>query len=64
MECDLNKNLGECTCSYESCSRRGKCCACVAYHRRNDEIPGCFFTPEAERTYDRSVTQFIATVKD
>jgi len=63
MECDFKKNLEKCACSYEGCSRRGKCCECVAYHRRNGEIPGCFFTPEAERTYDRSVRKFIATVK-
>jgi hypothetical protein len=63
MECDLKKNLAQCTCSYESCSRRGKCCECVAYHRRSNEIPGCFFAPEAERTYDRSITKFIAAFK-
>jgi Domain of unknown function (DUF6485) len=63
MECDLKKNLVQCTCSYESCSRRGKCCECVAYHRRSNQIPGCFFTPEAERTYDRSITKFIAAQK-
>jgi len=63
MECDLKRNLVQCTCSYESCSRRGKCCECVAYHRRSNQIPGCFFTPEAERTYDRSITKFIAVQK-
>jgi len=63
MECDLKRNLVHCTCSYESCSRRGKCCECVAYHRRSNQIPGCFFTPEAERTYDRSITKFIAVQK-
>ncbi len=63
MECDLKKNLGKCPCTYESCSRRGKCCECVAYHRRSGEIPGCFFTPEAEQTYDRSIRKFIAMVK-
>ena len=63
MECDLKKNLVKCTCSYESCSRRGKCCECVAYHRQNGEIPGCFFTPKAEKTYDRSIRNFIATFK-
>jgi len=63
MECDLKRNLVQCTCSYESCSRRGKCCECVAYHRRSNQIPGCFFTPEAERTYDRSITKFIAAQK-
>ncbi|WP_446715256.1 DUF6485 family protein [Caloramator sp. Dgby_cultured_2] len=36
------KNLKGCTCTYTSCSRRGKCCECVAYHRSKGEIPGCF----------------------
>ncbi len=63
MECDVEKNLSKCTCSYESCPRRGKCCECVAYHRRNNEIPGCFFTPQAERSYDRSLRNFIDTSK-
>jgi hypothetical protein len=35
----------------------------VDYHRRNGELPGCFFTPEAERTYDRSIENFISTHK-
>lgn len=35
---------------------RGKCCACVAHHRDHDEgVPGCFFSKEAEATYDRSI---------
>ncbi len=49
--CD-NKN--PCSCTYP-CSRHGKCCECVAYHRANGEFPGCFFTKEGERTYDRSL---------
>jgi len=44
-----------CTCTYPGCSRHGKCCECVAYHRALGEIPGCFFSPEMERTYDRTV---------
>jgi polyribonucleotide nucleotidyltransferase len=27
----------------------------VAYHRACGELPGCFFTKEGERTYDRSL---------
>ncbi len=55
--------LKSCTCTYEPCSRKGNCCACVAYHRDMDELPGCFFTPEAEATYDRSYHKF-RTVSD
>lgn len=58
MECNTEANIKSCTCTY-SCKRRGKCCECVQYHRRSGEIPGCFFTPEFERTYDRSASNFI-----
>ncbi len=59
MECDIEKNKASCTCTYTSCSRRGKCCDCVSSHRSRGELPGCFFPPEYERTYDRSVDNFI-----
>ncbi|MGB9641687.1 MAG: DUF6485 family protein [Candidatus Ratteibacteria bacterium] len=60
MKC-INKdtNLKNCSCTYVSCGKRGMCCECVAYHRDNGEIPGCFFPPEAERGYDRSIKNFI-----
>lgn len=58
MQCDLEKNRQNCTCTY-SCSKKGKCCECVEYHRSNGQIPGCFFPPEIEKTYDRSVKAFI-----
>jgi len=60
MNCsNSNANKKKCTCTYEPCPRKGNCCACIDYHRQNDEVPGCLFTPEAERTYDRSVENFI-----
>lgn len=59
MDCNAEKNASQCTCTYPSCERRGKCCLCVAYHRRSGELPGCLFTPEYESTYDRSVENFI-----
>ncbi|MCX7858138.1 MAG: DUF6485 family protein [Deltaproteobacteria bacterium] len=59
MECNLDKNLSFCTCTYEPCSKRGKCCECVAYHRKKKELPGCFFSKETEKTYDRSIRRFI-----
>jgi hypothetical protein len=43
-----------CRCSYP-CSRHGKCCECVRYHRDKGEAPGCFFNEEAEKSYDRSI---------
>lgn len=48
-------NKMDCPCTYD-CPRHGKCCACVAHHRDNNEgVPGCFFSKEAEATYDRSI---------
>ncbi len=35
------------------------CCECMAYHRGRCELSGCFLPPEAEHTYDRSVSAFI-----
>ena len=64
MECMLDKNKKRCSCIYEPCGRKGKCCECVEYHRRSGELPGCFFPSDAERTYDRSVTCFIAAVQE
>lgn len=60
MECEVKQNKRGCTCTYEPCSRKGKCCECIAYHRGMDELPGCLFPPEVERTYDRSIARFIA----
>jgi hypothetical protein len=51
MACNSKIN---CTCSY-SCSRKGKCCECVDYHRKSGEIPGCFFSKSGEKSYDRSI---------
>jgi hypothetical protein len=53
------KNLQMCNCTYEPCSRKGICCECLAYHRRHQELPACYFTKEVERTYDRSISRFL-----
>ncbi|MFH1458020.1 MAG: DUF6485 family protein [Candidatus Omnitrophota bacterium] len=55
------QNLTYCSCSYPSCSRKGICCECVEYHRNKGEIPGCFFLPEIEKTYDRTIGNFVKT---
>ena len=60
MECKQEKNKAKCTCTYEPCSRKGICCECIAYHLKYDELPGCLFPPEVERTYDRSIRRFVA----
>lgn len=59
MECISTQSLKHCSCTYAACDKRGNCCKCIAYHRPLDEIPGCFFSPEGERSYDRSRTNFL-----
>jgi len=59
MDCKKSSGLKSCSCTYEPCPRKGVCCECIAYHRKNGELPGCCFTPEAERTYDRSIAGFL-----
>lgn len=59
-EClNQKQNLENCSCSYSGCSRKAICCECVLYHRSRGQIPGCFFSTDIERTYDRSVENFI-----
>lgn len=59
MECTGEMSRVDCTCTYEPCPRKGKCCECVVYHRNKKQLPGCFFSPEAEKVYDRSYKYFI-----
>ncbi len=59
MECKKEANLRHCNCTYEPCSRKGICCECIVYHKGLNELPACFFSAEAERTYDRSIGKFI-----
>lgn len=64
MSCqNKDLNLSKCPCSYPGCSRKGVCCECLQYHLSCDEVPACFFSPEAERTYDRSIEYFISEYK-
>lgn len=58
MECISSRSKDHCTCTYIACDKRGNCCQCVIYHRGKGEIPGCFFTPDGERTYNRSLASF------
>lgn len=59
IECNLEKNKADCTCTYEPCSRKGKCCECIAYHRAQNALPGCLFPPAAEKAYNRSISYFV-----
>ncbi|MCD6574861.1 hypothetical protein J7K97_04190 [Candidatus Aerophobetes bacterium] len=56
---NLKENLKRCNCTYEPCSRKGRCCECLKYHWQMGELPACFFPPEVEKTYDRSLKRFI-----
>ena len=44
-ECNLKANLSQCTCTYLSCHRRGKCCECVYTTVLTESFPGAF-SPE------------------
>ncbi|MDD4955062.1 MAG: DUF6485 family protein [Candidatus Omnitrophica bacterium] len=60
MNCqNRQKNISACNCSYEPCARKGFCCECLSYHRKNSELPACYFSPDAEKTYDRSIKHFL-----
>jgi len=59
MECEhLQRNTADCTCTYLSCDKRGKCCECLRNHLASNQLPGCCFPPEVEKTYDRSFGRF------
>jgi hypothetical protein len=62
MDCKKESNVRKCTCSYEPCGRKGVCCDCVQYHLQSRELPGCFFSKDAEQTYDRSFEHFAKLV--
>lgn len=59
MECQIKKNLKKCPCTYVGCELKGKCCECVAHHRKNKELPACYFSKAKEKTYDRSINNLI-----
>jgi hypothetical protein len=56
--CKKDEILKTCGCTYPACSKKGKCCECIAYHRKRNELPGCLFPEEAEKTYNRSIKYF------
>jgi hypothetical protein len=62
MNCvNKEKNLKRCNCSYPGCPRKGICCECLAYHRSHGELPACYFSNELEKTWDRSIENFLRT---
>jgi hypothetical protein len=63
MECQKDKNLKNCPCTYSACPRKGICCECLAYHLEREELPACCFSKETEKTYDRSFDKFTEDFK-
>ncbi|MGE5398262.1 MAG: DUF6485 family protein [Chitinophagales bacterium] len=60
LDCKKDNNIKKCNCTYEPCSRKGMCCQCVEYHRKRNELPGCYFSKETERSYERSIRAYFA----
>ncbi|MFH0906146.1 MAG: DUF6485 family protein [archaeon] len=59
MQCKKEINLKDCNCTYNACPRKGICCQCIKYHRKNAELPACYFSKEQEKTYNRSIENFM-----
>jgi len=53
-------NRSRCNCTCEPCPRKGRCCACLAYHLAREELPACAFPDDVERTWDRSFRRFAS----
>ncbi|MGC9049004.1 MAG: DUF6485 family protein [Patescibacteria group bacterium] len=64
MNCQKDDNLRFCPCTWPDCPRRGICCQCLRHHLEKDELPACCFPPETEKTYDRSIKNFVACHQD
>jgi Domain of unknown function (DUF6485) len=60
MECQIKKNLQNCPCTYKDCALKGQCCECIAFHRKERELPACYFTAIEEKSYDRSIDNFLS----
>ena len=63
MECNKTANSENCACTYTACQRRGVCCECIQYHLASQQLPGCCFPTDAEKTYDRSFKAFAKAWK-
>ncbi len=63
MECRKQENLKNCNCTYQ-CEKKGSCCLCIKYHRKRNELPACYFSADAEKSYDRSIKRFVKEIND
>ena len=62
-ECKVEENKITCNCTYP-CEKKGLCCECVSYHRSRGELPACYFSDDVEKTYDRSIENFIRVYQE
>ena len=62
-ECKVEENKTICNCTY-TCSKKGMCCECIRYHLKLGEVPACFFPDDIERTYNRSIENFIRVYQE
>jgi hypothetical protein len=58
MNCKQTENAKTCACTYGGCPRKGICCECISFHLAHQQLPGCCFTAEGEKWYDRSFAAF------
>jgi len=64
VECNQEERKKSCACTY-NCSHRGRCCECIEYHLKYNQLPGCVFAKislEAEKTYNRDFEYFAELV--
>lgn len=53
-----------CNCTYDPCSRKGKCCECIQYHLGMKQLPACAFPNDVEKSWDRSFRKFVEVCRD
>jgi hypothetical protein len=63
MICKKDKNLLNCNCTYD-CDKKGLCCVCIAHHRVKNELPACYFSKNNEKTYNRSINNYLKNEKN
>ena len=62
MKTCLSNTIKNCNCTY-SCSRKGLCCECIEYHKKQGELPACYFNKNFEATYNRSIENYLKMQK-
>lgn len=51
VACENNR---PCACRNVGCKNHGRCCACVANHRAQGNLPFCLYTPEQIEEMERN----------